>query len=653
MPVDPRRILEVLRRNGRWVLGACLLALVAGVVLATSVLSKTYSASASLLWEPPATVRSDAQRELSTLVNSVKLPVNLEQVRRKLVYKETLTQLARRLEVTTGEGSMLITVTGKASSRQAAADLTNAVVDVFLESQKRVSEARLQETAKALKQGLEQSQRALGEARSRYDAFRRENRIDDLAAETQAAIEELARLRVAENNARVELEGALSQERAQPAGRAVDPAPPPQPVPPPSRPADARVAQLEGELAEARSRYTDSHPRVRALESEIASYRARAPAEPRPATAPAPSLASAGTTPPDARAPVARILDPGAGRRSIEHRRKALETVIRDAERRASKLTGVQGQAAQLLADVTVAQDHTTSLLKQSATAEDDVRGASSNFQVVSRAAPPELADKGLGRVLVVLAPLAALLATLGVVLGREIGSLRVRTALEASFWSRAPVLWSTPWPFGSEQEARQLGREVADVLEAREGVVGVTAFGDTAAPGELAQLLVDRIATRGGACGLIDLRERCLPHPDADLADALEHRSLGEQIARARDAFETVVLVLPSCEQISALRAALRWADALVVIVPSGAVGAPTLAGLRAALGLREGGLGLVVSCVPERLLHPAGRVTGSDKDVWAADAGGTGGAGSLRARSSRALTEPVHAPRALPPRS
>lgn len=614
-PIDLRRVLVVLRRNLPWIFGMTVIAALGGVLLARFVITRTYSSSASLLWEPPAASRTDGSRELSTLVNSVKLPTNLVQVRERTGYQGPLIDLASDLEVSAADNSMLITITGKAPSPKAAADLTNTTVDVFLDAQKKVSETRLRETALALKQSLDQSHKALTEARARYDEFRSANKIDDLAAETQSAIEELARLRVVENNARVELESAQADEQihrgvrvpavgaplaAQAAARA--------PV------ADPRLAVLEAELTDARAKYTDSHPRIRALESEISTLRANPP--PAPMSAASSPAAQARRQDP----PAVGVRDTAASRRSVAQRRKALESVIHDAEQRAAQLTAVQGKAAQLLADVSVAQDRSTALLKLTATAEDDVRSASSDFQIVSRATIPERAEKGTGRALAVGAPLGALLIGLLVLLWREFGSLRVRTAAEASWWARAPVIWSSAWPSGTPEEARQLGREVANVMESRHAVIGITGIGDSHQAEELSVMVADRLLGRGEACFLVDLRNRAVPNRNADLADALEHRSLGELIAQARSMHRVVLLVLPSTDDMPALRAGLRWADAVVVIVESGKVTAPSLWGLRSALGLHEGGIGLVVTAVRNVLLHPAGRIAGLVQEFWPA---------------------------------
>jgi uncharacterized protein involved in exopolysaccharide biosynthesis len=614
VPLDVWRFVRMLRRYRVVLISVALASAVLGVVIGKWVVVKTYAAPAVLLWEPPSSARADAQREISTLVDSVKLPTNLGVVRDKLGYAGTLEQLAKQIEVSSGDNSMLITITGRESSRQGSADLTNAMVDVFLESQKQLSATRLQEVATALRASLAQSQQALDESRRRYDQFRTDNRIGDLSIEMQAAIEEVARLRVAANDARVELQTSEAEEevlRKQRTGLAptVSGTNAEQ-----QRAEAARLGQVEADLASARAKYTDEHPRVKILQNEASRLKTELQDPNRAVpqvTQRNPAHATVG----------GRMMVSSAAKRSAEQRRKALGDVIDEAERHAAKLTAVQGQAANLLADMTVAQDHVAGVLKQLATAEDDVRSASSYFQIVSRATVPEYPEKGIGRTVALATPLGALLLALLVLLRREMSSLVIRTGPEAAYWSRAPVLWSTSWPGGNVDEMRELGREMANILETRPAVVGISVLGrkehaDTGAL--LASISHARLVSRGEDCAVTDLRNRATPARAGDLADALEHRGLGEELAQLRAGTGTVLAVLPTLQDIAAVRASLRWLDALVVVVPSGKVRFTQLQSLRAALSLPEHGLGIVVVDVPQDLLGATSRTAAGEYGFW-----------------------------------
>ena len=95
-PFDLWRIVRMLRRN-RWLLiMAAVTSMTIGAVTGRYLLVKTYAAKSVLLWEPPASARADANREISTLVDSVKLPTNLDEVRTRTAYAGTLEQLAKQ-----------------------------------------------------------------------------------------------------------------------------------------------------------------------------------------------------------------------------------------------------------------------------------------------------------------------------------------------------------------------------------------------------------------------------------------------------------------------------------------------------------------------------------------------------------------------------
>jgi uncharacterized protein involved in exopolysaccharide biosynthesis len=645
-PVDGWRLLRVLIRYRVLLVGITVIAALVGVVTGKWLIVKTYAARAVLLWEPPAAARAHAAREISTLVDSVKLPSNLLKMRDKLGFQGTLERFAQQIDVDSGDNSSLLTITARARSRQEAADLANEAVSVFLESQKRASEVRLEQTAKTLRASLEQSQRATEKARQQYDLFRKENRIGDLSLEVQSAIEEVARLRVAANDARVELQSTGAEEHALRQKRSSLAAVVTAPDQDQQRAEAARLGQVEADLAGARSKYTDEHPRVKLLSGEAARLRARVD---DPSSQPAklslrnPALLTVGS----------RLEQTSLARRTAEQRRIALTTVIEEAEQHAANLTAVQGQAARLLADVTGAQDHASAVLKELASAEDDVRSASSHFQIVSQGTAADHSEKGVGRIVAVTAPLGAFLLTLLVLLRREAGDLAVRTATEVAYWAGAPVLWSTGWPKGSEEELRELGRQMANILEMRPAVVGVTVLGrpdDQALPALLAAVSLERLTNRGETCEVTDLRN-CLVQSTGDLADAMEHRSVGDELCALRSTTNTVLAVLPSLDDLAAVRASLRWIDALVVVVPSGGVRFTKLKALRQTLGLNEHGLGLVLVGMPQDLLHATARTANAAQGFWPS-ARRNRRSGVMHARLTQGTSSALVAYQRAPPR-
>lgn len=610
LPVDPRRIVAALK-SARWKLVVVALACaVVGALVGKLVVKKTYLAQATVLWEPPAAARAEAGREITTLVASVKLPANVLKVRETLGRTETVEQLGKDIDVKVGESSMLIAITAKAPDRDDAAAIANAMVAAFLDAQREVSANRLREVAVGLRQSLGQAETALDEARKKYDGFRAQNGVAEFSVDVQGAITELARLRIAANDARVELQGLQAREASLRRSRATNPENVVVSRNEQNNDA-ARLAQLETELAEKRSKYSDDHPEVRALSAEVAALKARAGA------APVVTSQVVGRNPMRDTLGL-QLEESSAVRKAVEERTKALADLTREAERRAQQLTGAQGEAARLLADVKVNEEHVAALLKQIAMAEDDVRGATSNFQIVSRATPPERSEKGVGRIVAIALPVVGLLLAVLAVVVRELAPLRVRTASEAAYWCDAPVLCATKWPAvepaskgaakpkaaassgakasaaTSDGEPSRIAREIADAIEGHAGVLGVSFVG-VDSPRAVVDLVARALRRRRVPCAVHDASVRS-PRSKVPLADVLERRAFGDRVARARRGHRIVFVLLPSLADADAVRAAQRWLDGTLVVLESGAASMTTLGRVRARLGIEREGLGVVL---------------------------------------------------------
>ena len=482
------------------------------------------------------------------------------------------------------------------------------MVDVFLESQRKVAEGRLADIVASLRQSLSQSEQALTEVRTRYDKFRTDHHVGDLSVEVQGAIAEAARLRVAANDGRIELEGMNAREASLRASIAKSPetlvTSRNQ-----QRPDVARLAQVETDLAAARSRYSEDHPIVLALAAEADSLRKK--------TATGEGVIVSQTI---GRNPLrdnmsSQVEEANALLRSIRERQKTVTKLQRDAEERAAKLSSVEGEAARLLADVSANEGHVASLLKQIAMAEDDVRGASSGFQIVSHATPPDRAERGLGRIVALLAPVLALVLTSVVLILLELRGLRLKSGAELGFWAQAPVLWTTTWPEGGRHEASELSRALADAVETRDAVIGLAPWNDKVAGLELAEAVVARLRQRGDTGAVLD--SRTLVAGEETLAEALEHRRVGTQLRLRRASSRVVLFVLPGAGELSAMRAAIRWLDALVVVLPAGVAPAFSISGLRSAVGLAGRGIAWVVVGVPTGLLGEV-RAFGEAHWMW-----------------------------------
>jgi len=592
LPVEPRRLLMALSGARRRLAVAALVAGVAGALVGKLVVPKSYLASATLLWQPPASAKSDAAREVATVAQSVKVPANLLRMRERLALPMAIDKLASSLEVTPGESSHLIAVSAHASSREEAARLAQGLVDVFLEAQRDQAQAKLQEIATALRQSLSQAEAAQTQSRGRYDAFRAEHHIDDFPMDVQSSITEAARLRVAAGDAEVDLRGLEARLLALRGARSSSSE---QVVLSRSEHNDdkTRLGQLESELAGLKSRFTDDHPRVRSAAAEVEALRDRA-------SGVNPTVVGqvVGRNPlRDALA--MQVEESTALRKAVAERARALAELRKAAEQRAERLTQAQGEAARLLAEVQANEEHVVLLHKQIAMAEDDVRGASSGFQVLSKAMPPERSEKGLGRVVAIAAPLVALLVAALVVLWKELRSGAVRSASEAAYWLQAPVLWTSAWP--SAGASAVVARELADGLEDRPAVVGVVGVGAASAK-EVAELIVGRLKARSCPVSVWDAREEGVTGEGAP-PEACEDRKVGRLLRSRADKGKVVLVTGLDGAGVEQLRGISRWLDGMLVVVGSGVARVTELRELRRSLPRLAGRMAAVVVDAPEGL--------------------------------------------------
>jgi uncharacterized protein involved in exopolysaccharide biosynthesis len=605
-PLDRRRVTAVLRRHALRMLAATLAAAAVGLLLG-KLLPKTYVATASVMWvpqrgDPSWSVVEDA---MPTLFGSVTLPSNMLRAMDRLgQMNRSVDVFSRGVKVTSSDLSTVIDVAGKGDSPEEAAAVANTVAEVFIDQRRSIMARQLDDTVAALRASLSDREAQVAGARERYDAFRADNDIKELSTEEEAAIRELARLEVLEHDVKIDMEGAKAMDASLRAARAANP----ETVVTAStqdRSDVQRLVQLQTELAQARARFTPDHPAVKALQAQVDALRGMVDGAPARATS---TTVGRGTV---HDAVATQLEQAHASERSLEERQRTLTAVRAQADARARQLTAAEAQAARLLADVKVDEAEVEAILKQIAEAEADVRAATSDFQFVSRAIPPTQSSLPIGPLTAIAIPLLTLLAFLW----RTVAPLRAKTSSELAYWSGAPVLWSSAWPAGPGDEGETLARELAETIEDRPCVVGLcsTLEGDLSA--RLARMIAEQLRARGISCGILEA-------PDgggAQLANALQHRSVGAEIRELHARRKHVLFVLPPLEEADSVRAARRWLDALVVLVPSGEHRSPSLSRLRHLTGIPTAGLGVALVGVDAGLLDGP-RTAGPLNDLWRA---------------------------------
>lgn len=558
MPVDPRRLFGALSRGKKTLIAAGILGAIGGVILAKTVIPREYTASAAIAWEPAPPLVGEAKpepRELRTLVDSMKVPGNLAETRKRLGLPATVDELGARVSVSSNEKSNLVSVAATWDDPEMPPKIANTMVEVFLEQRLETARTRSEAMLSTLSSDAEAARAALTAARKAYDDFRAENGIADLPVETQVAIEQAAKLRAEADLARADAEGELARAdalrtaaRKQPKTAVLSTTE--------VRPQALKLADNEAALAAARGGLSAEHPKVLSLAAETEGLRQ---------TANNPGIVSErvlGRNPNlDA---LHQILEGSAAQREAALKRHAaLTELAASADQKIAKLSVVEGRATELLAAVRVTEAHLADLEKSRARVADAARSPVASFRLVDPAMRPERPSKSHRRAFAMAAPIAAFFLAAGFLLARALRGARVHTARELAWWGRGPVVASSTWP----AEPRGVRDLTVDLWAFAVQTHGTTLVVPMSAA---ERSMADRVAA-------------CLNPPEI----VEEGQEPEAQAARA--------MVWEGEEHGPELRRVARLADRVLVVATAGAHSATDVAGVLDRLG-RKGGVGYVL---------------------------------------------------------
>lgn len=192
--MDFGRLVHALRRNWRILPIAAAIGALVGLAVAALWIKPAYTARATIMWEPHAEA-DPTDRSFLTQVDSIKLPVNLMEVRKRLKSKLTLDELKEKINLLFDGQSHLVVVEVTGDSAKGAARMANTTVEVFLDYQRRVGQARGSERLQATETDIEVATKQLGELRTQFEGFRKELGVSDFETELRAAITTAADLR--------------------------------------------------------------------------------------------------------------------------------------------------------------------------------------------------------------------------------------------------------------------------------------------------------------------------------------------------------------------------------------------------------------------------------------------------------------------------
>ena len=251
LPVEPRRLLWIVRDNRKRLLKAFLIASVFAL-LGSFFVPRIFESSALLLYEGTPELETDrAERTPGAFVEAAMAPSRLGEVRDQLGWDVSLEELERKIEVTL-ETEEAMRIVGLERNAERAHALTQAVLDVFLARQVSFNKERLERLIAENESALEHAKKKRDEATAAYQVFREESGKSDVIQAKQQLLAradllrtqaEAASVEAVAQQARIgELEKAQKELPRQMVASATK-----------GSPVDSPLAQARSELASARA----------------------------------------------------------------------------------------------------------------------------------------------------------------------------------------------------------------------------------------------------------------------------------------------------------------------------------------------------------------------------------------------------------------
>jgi uncharacterized protein involved in exopolysaccharide biosynthesis len=599
VPVDFGRLLHAIKRHWRALPIAAAIGALVGLAVAALLIKPSYTARATIMWEPSSNAEP-SDRSFLTQVDSIKLPVNLMEVRKRVASKLRLDELKEKINLLFDGQSHLVVVEVTEPTGKGAAKLANTTVDVFLEYQRKVGMARGRERLQAIETDIEVAQKQLAEAREGFEIFRKEVGVSDFAVETKLAIENVDRLNQAAEMSNTE---ALTEKARQlKLTEEVSHAPAVmQSASSLSNPDAIALSQLRTQLVAARAHLASDHPTIIQLEAQVKGLEERVKNNPTMVQG---SVSVAPNT--SYLALKANLADSKVSQQAAAERQEALRKAAEEAGARLRQLREAEGKAQQFTSRIQLLETRMNELETQRVRVRDEVRNAAADFRVVTAAGVPENSNPSKRRDIAVRFPLAALvLAFLGI-LAYELKGLRVHTAREAGFWANAAVIASSTWP----REQTTLGVLVDELSDAAPAVRGTTLVvgarvNEVPLAREIAYWLSHLTGwSQRGVVGanqpVVEERPQQRGATNVHVAPELGSANVpaaptGQALARRGSDSLTIAQAWDGPPDGPSLRRAARLADRVLVVIAAGTLSVAEVAQLRSRLG-RNSGIGLLL---------------------------------------------------------
>lgn len=198
LPFHIPTLLKGIWKRRLWIVAGMVVSVMIGVVAGQILGAQTYVAETVLIYKSAVTQRRNESRQvagrvraLETSLNLVKLKSNLEECRRRLKMVESTEAIGTAVEVYVQQNTNLMTIRADWNNPQTAADIANALREIFLENQARMikeDRQKLAELEGLFKEVDERLVRAEGDLR----AFTTTNNLVDIDKQSESYLSEMA-----------------------------------------------------------------------------------------------------------------------------------------------------------------------------------------------------------------------------------------------------------------------------------------------------------------------------------------------------------------------------------------------------------------------------------------------------------------------------
>ena len=532
-PLDLAWLAFALRSRWRWLAASAALGLATAMLL-SSAERPTWQAEALLAPEVEVDPSDPLARQsaLHAGARFLTLPSVGRAVQRALGGSVSLESVHARLESEIDREAGVIRVRARGETAASARRLATVAVTAFMDQRRAGEAARLSGIAARLSAEAGAARARLDRVRASYDAFRAAHGIDDLASDRTRAIAEAARWLAAADEESVDSAGGEARSRALRAEA--------RHLPRLQATTTSSTDLLGAELARARTEhaglealYSPRHPlviaadaRIRGLESNVRQGRRALSIDVTRGGSPLRQTLEA------------QLSLAVADRATAREREENLRALAVQARSRVRALSEVEGQAAERLSEVRVAEARIESLRRDTAAVEDAAVEPRTGYRTLAAAfVPPgplpswaHKAAPGAG------ALVGLLLAACAVVWRARGGGLCPHTPAEFAWWAGMPVLGASRWP-ALVEDLPLLAAELDDHASRSRGCTLVVSARPEDRP--LAEALAARLASSSQAAlppgdDLAPVQGGEEPDPEESLeASGLDEPSAREHGAR------------------------------------------------------------------------------------------------------------------------